>query len=58
MSSSTDGIIDDIIESLDRGISVHGGNASLTYNCRESLRANLTQLVWEIKEEIRNEANQ
>ena len=54
----TDEIIDDIVRTLDRGISVHGGNACLTYNCSVGLRELLQRLVREIKEEIRNEANQ
>lgn len=56
MSKSLDKSIDDIVEAFEGNIRVDtDGHASLDNMGKAALRSALTQLVFEIKEEIRNE---
>jgi hypothetical protein len=62
MSRVIDLLVEQIITSLDNGISVHGGSAGLTSHCRQNLRTQLRSLVATIKsevlKEVRNETDQ
>lgn len=60
MSRAIDKSIDDIIEAFEGNITEDVGtrSSSLDNMGKAQLRAALTQLVFEIKEEIRNEVHQ
>lgn len=58
MSRSIDKCIDDIVTSFDDNIVIQGEDAHLSNMGKAQLRSALTQLVFEIKEEIRNETHQ